>query len=287
MFGVLGIVLSLVFPEAQSDRTCVFKSARLVYDSSGFRFDFEEISGFFDTFQVEVNRKTTMKVNGLKRLSSIPLDSLISGENNEIRVRFDQKTYAFYLFLPRTVEERGKGFSFNDLIDDAEGNIEFQNAQYFQMQNYESETGNSLLYFDLNGLPDFSFDARYVLADQIEMVLFSDGLFPSLDSADEFHFLLSSAKKEKGYAFVYRGIDPSFHPEAGKDFYRDELYFEKFFQAKRIDVRVTLKRIYGSPIDLFFEQTVDLAPPLFGKEGTYAIRITDSEEGEYEWGFDL
>lgn len=287
--GIGGVLIALLsaFSWKTEERVCIFKSAHLNYEQGNFYFHFQEISGFYEIFQVKVNGMTTMKVNHLKRISSFPIGSLNYDENNEILVSFDQKTYAFYLFPKRKIGLLESGFSFNDLIDDRENIIEFQDSQYFIMRDYEEEVRNAFPYYDFQNLPAFSFDARYILGEKIEMVLYSDGLFPSLNGEDGYHFLLSAVKGENAYSFAYRGVDPIYHPEAGEEFQRSELCFGLFHQAKRADVRVEIDGLYGSPINLFFTQTVDLSSPLFGKEGVYAIRISDSEKDDYVWEFDL
>ena len=254
-----------------NNRSFVFFESYLTYIKDHFNFNFSLNGGFLKKIEAKCDEKIFLTLNNVYKIQRIELPRLESGIH-KIELRINDSSFdslIFNLNIPEQIDITNTSkFNLNSLIDDYQNKMELIDEEYLIIDELSYELKQEGNYIDFKQFGEIKINDVYPLSDDIEYIIYNQNYFYNYQYQDGYHFSLDLVK-ENGKNYL------SFHSLKDHDINLNKLYLPKEQTSDIITSRVIFHNVFGSSINLYFDQIIDIEKYLFNHKGEYEIIIED------------
>ena len=236
--------------------------------NKGYYLSFDKINKTLDKINVYINGEETFNISYISNLSQLALINVQQGFNHVLINIYDtdiKTTYNFYLNIKDEIYINDTGFySLNSNLT-CDQDITFKDEYYLNLNNYFYEINDGYYYYDIEALFDLSFNKNYILSNNIELVIFNEGLFDYLLYDNGYHFSLSMINKDGKYHLKFKDVsDKSINLEAVNKLEKsNKLYYPIDLDEAYIDSQIIFNDIFATSSKLIVPQVININKHLF------------------------
>lgn len=276
--NLLVVFLMTLFPYSYKEEKPFLKNFSIIYENKSFWMYFDEIDFAYERMYVYLNNILLRAYDNNQKVNKVELFNSLIKENNIVTFELSNNSinnyYSFGFTLKNDININNNGyFSFNSLVNDQDLLINFGEDQFVNVKNFTTENNSfNYRYLDLALIGNIDYDYNYTLCEKIELYIFNYKEIGLNDNVFELRL------NKGNLYFVNEGEWNSTLIKDGK------LYFPKSMNTKIIEMQITFKSIFLSPIDLNFNYYLNLKTSLIDM---FDIKLSDQIIDDYEVVFEL
>lgn len=276
--NLLVVFLMTIFPYSYNEERAFLNNFSIIYENKSFWLYFDEIDITYERMYVYLNDILLRAYDNNQKVNKIELFNSLIKENNIVTFELSNNSinnyYSFSFKLKNDININNNGyFSFNSLVNNQDLLINFGVDQFVNVKNFTTENNSfNYRYLDLALIGNIDYDYNYTLCEKIELYFFNYEEIGLNDNVFELRL------NKGNLYFVNKGEWNSTLIKDGK------LFFPKNMNTKIIEMQITFKSIYLSPIDLNFNYYLNLKTSLIEM---FDIKLSDQIIDDYEVVFKL
>ena len=267
--------LLILFPFPIREDKIILNNFSIVYDDESFWLYFDEIDFSYERIYIYLNNTLLKAYEYNQKFFKVELYNSLLEENNTVKLDIitnsSNKTYDLFFKKEKNVNITDTGyFSFNNLITGNNNLINYGIDQFLKFKDFVCEFNTfNYKYIDLSLIGAMEYDSNYQLCEEIEIYFFN---YKEIGLKDN---IFKLEKKKDKLVFVNNEKWDSTLIKNGI------LYLPKNMVSQIIEMEVTFKSIYLSPIDVSFNLYINIESSL---KDSLKITLSNQMINNYDVG---